>query len=43
MITGLFLIVVFVTCAGIGIAGYIPVTDSDTATMLVAAIVGWVY
>lgn len=39
-ITGLFSTVVFVLCAGIGFAGYIPVTDPDTATTLVAAIVG---
>ncbi|ADB63340.1 hypothetical protein Htur_4536 (plasmid) [Haloterrigena turkmenica DSM 5511] len=40
MITGLFSLIVFITCAGIGLAGYIPVTDPDTATTLVAAIVG---
>ncbi|NUB90193.1 hypothetical protein HT576_03975 [Haloterrigena sp. SYSU A121-1] len=39
-IAGLFSLVVFVACAGIGFAGYIPVTDPDTATTLVAAIVG---
>lgn len=39
-ITWLFSVVVFVTCAGIGFAGYIPVTDPGTATTLVAAIVG---
>jgi hypothetical protein len=39
-ITGLFSLVVFVTCASIGYAGYIPVTDPATATTLVAAIVG---
>ncbi|RKD88661.1 hypothetical protein [Halopiger aswanensis] len=39
-ITFLFSVIVFVTCAGIGFAGYIPVTDPDTATTLVAAIVG---
>lgn len=39
-ITGLFSTVVFVTCASIGFAGYIPVTDPATATTLVAAIVG---
>lgn len=39
-ITGLFSVVVFLTCATIGFAGYIPVTDPDTATTLVAAIVG---
>jgi len=35
-----FAVVVFVACAGIGVAGYIPVADPDTATTLVAAIVG---
>lgn len=39
-ITGLFAVGVFLTCAAIGYAGYIPVTDPDTATTLVAAIVG---
>ena len=39
-ITGLFSVVVFATCAGIGFAGFIPVTDPATATTLVAAIVG---
>lgn len=39
-ITGLFSAVVFVTCVSIGFAGYIPVTDPDTATTFVAAIVG---
>lgn len=39
-ITGLFSATVFVTCTGIGFSGYIPVTDPDTATTLVAAIVG---
>ncbi|WP_436346371.1 hypothetical protein [Natronorubrum sp. FCH18a] len=39
-IAGLFSLVVFVTCASIGFAGYIPVTDPGTATTLVAAIVG---
>lgn len=40
IITGLFSVVVFLTCAGLGFAGYIPVTDPDTATTLVSAIVG---
>lgn len=39
-ITGLFSIIVFGTCTIIGLAGYIPVTEPDTATTLVAAIVG---
>ena len=39
-ITGLLSLVVFVTCAGLGFIGYIPVTNSGTATTLVAAIVG---
>ena len=39
-LTALFAIVVFLACAGIGLAGYVPVTDSGTATTLVAAIVG---
>jgi hypothetical protein len=33
-------VVVFSVCAGIGFAGYIPVTDPGTATTLVGAIVG---
>lgn len=40
MITALLSVVVFLTNAGIGYAGYIPVTDPGTATTLVAAIVG---
>ncbi|QLG62941.1 hypothetical protein [Halorarum salinum] len=39
-ITGLFSGVVFAAVAGIGAAGYIPVADPDTATTLVASIVG---
>ena len=39
-ITGLLSLVIFATCAGLGFAGYIPVTNSGTATTLVAAIVG---
>ena len=39
-ITGLFSLLIFVTSASIGYAGYIPVTDPDTAMTLVAAIVG---
>ncbi|WP_227355176.1 hypothetical protein [Haladaptatus salinisoli] len=39
-IAGLFSIIVFGTCTIIGLAGYIPVTESNTATTLVAAIVG---
>ncbi|AEH36559.1 hypothetical protein [Halopiger xanaduensis] len=39
-LVGAFSIVVFCTCAGIGLAGYIPVTDPGTATTLVASIVG---
>ncbi|QLG26823.1 hypothetical protein HUG10_04385 [Halorarum halophilum] len=33
-------LVVFVSCTVIGLAGYIPVTDSDTATTLIGSIVG---
>ncbi|ADB63614.1 hypothetical protein Htur_4856 (plasmid) [Haloterrigena turkmenica DSM 5511] len=40
IITALFSLVVFIACASIGFAGYIPVTDPATATTLVAAIVG---
>ncbi|WP_339105319.1 hypothetical protein [Haloterrigena salinisoli] len=40
VITGLFSVVVFTACASIGVAGYVPVTDPDTATTLVAAVVG---
>ena len=39
-ITCLLSVAVFITCAVIGFAGYIPVTDPGTATTLVAAIVG---
>ncbi|WP_247000738.1 hypothetical protein [Halosolutus gelatinilyticus] len=39
-IAGLFSVVVFATCAVIGLAGYIPVTDPTTATTLVGSIVG---
>lgn len=39
-ITGLFSVIVFMTCAGLGVAGYIPVADPGTATTLVGAIVG---
>ncbi|MDJ1431219.1 hypothetical protein [Halostagnicola sp. A-GB9-2] len=39
-LTALFSIVVLLVCAIIGFAGYIPVTDPETATTLVAAIVG---
>ena len=37
---GLLAVVVFTTCAGIGLAGYIPVTDPGTATTLIGSIVG---
>lgn len=40
VLAGLISVVVFLTCAGIGGAGYIPVTDPATATTLVASIVG---
>ncbi|MFC4439391.1 MULTISPECIES: hypothetical protein [Natrialbaceae] len=40
VLTVLFAAGVFLTCASIGFAGYIPVTDPGTATTLVAAIVG---
>ena len=40
VLTAVLALVVFATCAGIGFAGYIPVTDPATATTLVAAIVG---
>lgn len=39
-LTALFSGLVFLSCAGIGFAGYIPVTDPETATTLVAALVG---
>ena len=40
VLVGLLSVVVFVSCAGIGLAGYIPVTDPGTATTLIGAIVG---
>ena len=40
VIAALFAVVVFCTTAGIGFAGYIPVTDPGTATTLVGAVVG---
>ena len=40
LLTAIFAVVVFATTAGIGLAGFIPVTDPGTATTLVAAIVG---
>lgn len=40
MLTVLLSLVVFFVCAVVGFAGFIPVTDSATATTLVAAIVG---
>jgi hypothetical protein len=40
VLIGLFSAFIFVSCGTIGSAGFIPVTDPDTATTLVAAIVG---
>lgn len=40
VLTALLSLVVFVVCAAVGFAGFIPVTDPGTATTLVAAIVG---
>ncbi|WP_049922440.1 hypothetical protein [Halopiger djelfimassiliensis] len=40
VLSALFAGIVFLTCAGIGFAGYVPVTDPATATTLVSSIVG---
>ncbi|AHF98629.1 hypothetical protein HALLA_06960 [Halostagnicola larsenii XH-48] len=40
VLSAVFSTVVFLSCAAIGFAGYVPVTDSEAATTLVAAIVG---
>ena len=40
VLAALFSVAVFLVCAGIGLAGYVPVTEPGTATTLVAAIVG---
>lgn len=40
VLAGMLSVGVFAVCAGIGFAGFIPVTDPGTATTLVAAIVG---
>lgn len=39
-LAALFSVAVLLICTGIGLAGYVPVTDPETATTLVAAIVG---
>ncbi|WP_247730284.1 hypothetical protein [Halovivax limisalsi] len=40
VLAGILSVAVFATTLGLGLAGYVPVADPDTATTLVAAIVG---